>query len=143
MTDKKHQIHEFSPTIYPFRLWVSVNPSFEDVKDKFWLLNKKNERIDFDAEESWNSTTTVASCYPVSDKESGWIGIFCGIFRKDRLSVGTTAHEASHITDFISDSFGLSGFNFDDGEARAYLIEWAANCIWNVKSGKFKDLKEE
>lgn len=143
MTDKKHQIHGFSPTIYPFRLWVSVNPSFEDVKDKFWLLNKKNERIDFDAEESWNSTTTVASCYPVSDKESGRTGIFCGIFRKDRLSVGTTAHEASHITDFISDSFGLSGFNFDDGEARAYLIGWAANCIWNVKSGKFKDLKEE
>lgn len=139
MSDKKHQIHEFSPTIYPFRLWVSVNPSFEDVKDKFWLLNNKNERIDFDAEESWNSTTTVASCYPVSDKESGWIGIFCGIFRRDRLSVGTAAHEASHITDFISDSFGLNGFNFDDGEARAYLIEWAANCIWNVKSGKFKD----
>ena len=139
MTDKKHQIHEFSPTIYPFKLWVSVNPSFEDVKDKFWLLNNDNERIDFDAEKSWNSTTTVASCYPVSDKESGWIGIFCRVFRKDRLSVGVAAHEASHITDFISDSFGLSGFNFDDGEARAYLVEWAANCIWNVKSGKFKD----
>lgn len=52
MSDKKHQIHEFSPTIYPFRLWVSVNPSFEDVKDKFWLLNNDNERIDFDAEKS-------------------------------------------------------------------------------------------
>ena len=120
-------------------MWVSVNPSFEDVKDKFWLLNNDNERIDFDAEKSWNSTTTVASCYPVSDKESGWIGIFCGVFRKDRLSVGVAAHEASHITDFISDSSGLNGFNFDDGEARAYLVEWAANCIWNVKSGKFKD----
>ena len=139
MSDKKHQIHEFSPTIYPFRLWVSVNPSFEDVKDKFWLLNNDNERIDFDAKKSWNSTTTIASCYPVSDKESGRIGIFCGVFRKDRLSVGVAAHEASHITDFISDSFGLNSFNFDDGEARAYLVEWAANCIWNVKSGKFKD----
>lgn len=139
MTDKKHQIHGFSPTIYPFKLWVSVNPSSEDVKDKFWLLNNGNERIGFDAEKSWNSTTTVASCYPVSDKESGWTGIFCGVFRKDRLSVGVAAHEASHITDFISDSFGLSGFNFDDGEARAYLVERAANCIWNVKSGKFKD----
>ena len=42
MTDKKHQIHEFSPTTYPFKLWVSVNPSFEDVKDKFWLLNNDN-----------------------------------------------------------------------------------------------------
>lgn len=70
MTDKNPQIHEFSPTIYPFKLWVSVNPSFEDVKDKFWLLHNDNERIDFDAEKSWNSTTTVASCYPVSDKGS-------------------------------------------------------------------------
>ena len=40
MTDKKHQIHEFSPTIYPFRLWVSVNPSFEDVKDKVSKLKE-------------------------------------------------------------------------------------------------------
>ena len=138
MSDKKHQIHEFSPTIFPFRLWVGMNPSFEEVREKFWLLNNENERTDFDAEKSWDSTTTVATCYPVSDKESGLIGIFCGVFRKDRLSVGVAAHEASHITDFISDLFGLSGFNFDDGEARAYLVEWAANCIWNVKSGRIK-----
>jgi len=45
MNDKKHQIYEFSLTIYPFRLWVGVNPSFQDVKDKFWLLNNENGRL--------------------------------------------------------------------------------------------------
>lgn len=54
MSDKRHQIYEFNPTIYPFRLWVSVNPPFEDVKDKFGLLNNENERIG-------NSTTTHAN----------------------------------------------------------------------------------
>lgn len=139
MLENKYQIHEFNPTIYPFRLWVGINLSLGDMQNKFYALTDKMERTDFTSEVLGNNTFTIATCYPVSDKKSGWIGIFCGIFRKDRLSVGVAAHEASHITDFISDSFELGGFNFNNGEARAYLVQWAADCIWQVKSGKFKD----
>ena len=94
MLENKYQIHEFNPTIYPFRLWVGINPSLGDMQNKFYALTDKMERTDFTSEVLGNNTFTIATCYPVSDKKSGWIGIFCGIFRKDRLSVGVAAHEA-------------------------------------------------
>jgi hypothetical protein len=137
--NKKSQIYEFNPQVYPFRLWVCINPSLEDLQDKYYALTDNMERTDF-TPDTWNRDTfCIATCIPVSDKESGWVGILCSIFRKDKMSVGVTAHEASHISDFISDSFGVGGFSFDDGEARAYIVQWAADCIWKVKSGKLKN----
>ena len=45
--NKKSQIYEFNPQVYPFRLWVCINPSLEDLQDKYYALTDNMERTDF------------------------------------------------------------------------------------------------
>lgn len=69
------------------------------------------------------------------------IGAFVHILRNDKCSVGVMAHEASHVCDLLSDRIGLVGDVdnlFSHGEARAYFIQWVADCISQVKNGKNK-----
>lgn len=135
---RNNDIHEFNPVIYPFRLWVGINPSFGSVSERFYTLTPSMERIDFTRDIYHGSRFAIASTFPVCDKVGGWIGTFIPIYRPSMLTVGTIAHEASHCTDFMCDQFGVAGFNFNDGEARAYFTEWVANCINKVKMGKLK-----
>lgn len=139
MKGKNNKIHEFNPMVYPFRLWVGVNLPYEEVDGKFYALLQDMERMDFELDMYNHDRFCVATCYPVCSKSDGFIGILCVIHNPKLLSVGKIAHEASHITDFLCDRTGLNGFNFDDGEARAYFTEWAADCIYQIKRGNFKD----
>jgi hypothetical protein len=41
----------------------------------------------------------------------------------------TIPHEATHVTDYIFDSLGLSADVFSRNECYAYLLGWAASCI--------------
>lgn len=135
----KGKIHEFNPTVYPFRLWVGVKLPYEEVDDGFYALSQDMERMDFTLDMYSHDRFCVVTCYPACSKSDGFIGILCIIHKPEFLSVGKMAHEASHITDFLCDRIGLNGFNFEDGEARAYFTEWAADCINQVKTGKFKN----
>lgn len=134
--ENKTQIHEFDPQVYPFRLWVGKNVPHETIENKFWALNDQMERTPFDKQYYERNRFVVASCFPVSDKQSGWIGIYCSIWRSNLLNVGRIAHESSHIADFLFEEFGFKNEGFDGGEPRAYLVEWCANCIDKVKRGK-------
>lgn len=130
-----HKIHEFDPVIYPFKLWVAVNPDKNDVKAKFYGLTPETSRIEIDDEEL-EVDFSVATTYPVSEKESGWNGLLVIIHKPKQVGVGVISHEATHVVDWVCDTFGLSGFSFDDGEARAYLAQWVANCIEEVRRSK-------
>lgn len=139
MENKK--IHEFNPTVYPFRLWVGVNVPSQEIKDKFWTWNIGDDTISDITDNNLSMNNVAATTYPVCCKEDNWIGAFVNISRKDKCSVGVMAHEASHVCDFLSDRLGLVGEidkMFSHGEARAYFIEWVANCINQVKTGKIK-----
>lgn len=39
------KIHEFIPVIYPFRLWVGMNVTDKDIKDKFFAYNVGDDTI--------------------------------------------------------------------------------------------------
>lgn len=134
MTEPK--IHEFNPVIYPFRLWVTKNANKQDLCDKFYGLTTKMERVPlnevFDDSDYFNIATTIIA----TDKQSGWIGAIIAINRPKMLDVKTIAHEASHVADFICEQFGISMDSFDTGEAKAYLVGWAADCINQVKTGR-------
>ena len=138
MTNK---IFEFDPAVYPFRLWVGVDVPSDEITGKFWAYNIVDGTIS-DIENSDLSGDSVATTYPVCCKEDNAIGAFVHVRRKGRCSVGVMAHEASHVCDFLSDRFGITGNESDmylHGEARAYFIEWAANCINEVKTGKIRE----
>ena len=134
-------IREFDPQIYPFRLWIGENVPYEEVEEKFWALTTETERTDFTREVYEKNSLIVATCFPVSDKETGWCGIFLQVWRPKSFNVGFIAHEASHVTDFVFEKFDIESNGFNGGEARAYFTQWVANCIvdtMNVKLIKNK-----
>ena len=129
------QIYEFDPVIYPFRLWVAVNPSPDEIKEKFYGFTTDNERVEI--QDDLNDCFKIATTTIVSDKKSGWVGCFVSIWKPKQMDVKTIAHEASHVADFISEQFGITMDSFENGEAKAYLVGWAADCIEKVKKGRF------
>lgn len=136
---KENKIHEFNPQIYPLRVWVVIKPQFEDINKMFYSYDTNDNILEF--EESWFNdinNSACATCYPVCAKEDGQKGMLVVIRNLKSMDVGTITHEAFHIVDYVCDLFGIKGFNFDDGEARAYLGGWCANCIDSVLKGKVK-----
>lgn len=131
-------IYEFNPIIYPCRIWIGIRPSLEEVQNKFYALTDNMERIEINENNYTTNRFVIASNFPVVDKNDGWIGIFIPIFKRNMLDVKTITHESSHAADFFCEQFGISNGNFDHGEARAYLQGWIADCINQVKTGKFK-----
>lgn len=132
-------IYEFNPEVYPFRLWVGMNVQAQEIKDKFFAYDICYDTVSDITDSDLSGNTVTATTYPVCCREDHWIGAFVHIRRKDKCNVGVIAHEASHVCDFLSDRFGLVGEVdnlFSHGEARAYFIEWVANCINKVKTGK-------
>ena len=131
---KEDKIYEFDPLIYPTRVWVGVNVPYKDVSEKFYSILSDGSLDDFSEAVENQGMTPIATCYPVRDKESGWRGIFCHIQRPKMAGVGAMAHEAEHIVCWICEMFGIQSATFDDSEPRAYLIQWVAECINEVKS---------
>lgn len=138
--ENKYKIYEFNPIIYPFRLWVGVQVPAKDIQDKFFAHNFDDTISDFTDKELLQ-TSVAATTLPVVERKDNWIGCLININRKDKLTVGVMAHEATHVCDMLSDRLGLVGEidkMFSHGEARAYFVEWVANCINEVKQGKVK-----
>lgn len=46
MQDKKHQIHEFDPKIYPRLVWVTAGAPYEVIKDMFEDVKPMDENAD-------------------------------------------------------------------------------------------------
>lgn len=134
--ENKSKIHEFDPLIYPTRIWVGVDVPELDIIGKFYGLNDKDERFDIEVGSLDYNSFKIASCHPVSDKETGWMGIMCNILRPKNMTVGVIAHEAEHIVCWICEKFGIQSATFEDSEPRAYLTQWVADCIDKVKRGK-------
>ena len=131
---KSSRVYEFDPVIYPTRIWVSVCPTAKSLQDKFYFLDYDGEYIKRVDLNDYNDS--IATTFSVQDKKSGWRGCLVCIWQSRKASVGIIAHEGGHCTDWLCDELGLKGFSFKDGEARAYYLQWVADCIDKVKRGK-------
>ena len=134
--ENKVQIHEFDPVIYPTRLWVAINPALEQISEKFYGLDSNIDKFDIDHDYFDPTFITIAKTYPVFDKQSKWIGLFVGIYKKGQCGSGVVSHESVHVADFICEQLGVSNGKFEDGEAYAYLVQWIAYCIDKVLKNK-------
>ena len=137
---KKSVIYEFDPVIYPTRLWVTKQVNKEDLVNTFYFFDANGEVVDNPKLGDNNSRPPIATTYTVAHIDSHWLGNLVKLVQPKLCGVGVCAHEASHCTDFICDKFGIKGFNYDEGEARAYLVQWVANCINSVLVGRPKDM---
>ena len=137
MADSKRAIiHQFDPVIYPVKLWVGINPPFEDVEKMFYGLNSETERIDITSDAYESDHFTIARTHPVASKSEGWIGLLVTIRKVKQCKTGIICHESAHCADFICGQFGITAGNFEGGEAYAYLIGWIADCIEKVLKNK-------
>lgn len=131
MTD----IYEFNPQIYPLRIWVTKKPSIEALKKRFDVLDDDNVTT-LPFEDDTIKPYWGAARITVIDKQNNHTGCLIVIMVPQKCSVGVVAHEASHAYD---DFIGLLDLPAT-GECRAYLTEWIADRIWEVKTGKVNKL---
>lgn len=129
----KRKIDKYDPVIYPRLLWVTN--SIEDLDEVFIFcditdFNKENPNAYCGLIEEYESGTSNAVTMPVIHKNTGKVGVLVVIFGLDDKELSNTIpHEATHVTDYIFDSLGLSADVFSRNECYAYLLGWAASCI--------------
>lgn len=140
--EKTTKIHEFDPQIYPFMLWVGKAFETRDVIEKFYSLNLASDTItDFEESDFGIIERFAAITMPVIKKDNDIKGALVLIENEDKYDVGVMAHEASHVCDIFTDLMDLIGDRrqmFINGEPRAYIVQWAADCINKVKNNKIK-----
>lgn len=124
------KIHQFNPVIYPRKLWVVKGGNSDLIKRHFTDAYDSEIKID----EIGDGFDGMAM--KVRSKAEGTYGSLVWII--SNANIGIISHEASHAAmDILSDI----GFKLDDKnqEPLAYMIGWITDCIWQVKTGKFKD----
>lgn len=133
-------IFEFNPQIYPTRIWVvrGKDTTLEEIDKRFYSISEDDELLDFNNNECLPPPTTNAQTFVVGDKESYFRG--CLIYlNKTKLRSGVLAHEASHCVDWLFEKLQVeSGTTFNNGEARAYYLEWITDRIEDVLKNKVK-----
>lgn len=129
----KRKIDKYDPVIYPRLLWVATEITDLDKMFVFCNTNdftKENPDIYKNLVEDYEAGCTSAMTIPVIHKSSGRSGVLVLIFDLDSDDLSNTIpHEATHVTDYIFDSLGLSADVFSRNECYAYLLGWAASCI--------------
>lgn len=74
----------------------------------------------------------------VCHKETGFLGVLVWLCSKD-ISVNDVAHEAVHVASCIFDDCNMTiGFDGGRDEHFAYLAGFAADCINQVRTNKFR-----
>lgn len=75
---------------------------------------------------------------PVMHVKSGKYGVMVWIKDTAGSNTGTIAHESVHVATYIFNDIGAF-LTPSNQEPFAYLVGWAADCLQQVKTGKFKD----
>lgn len=123
-------IKGFHATIYPFFLWVAVEPTFEEFSKRFqrldWNMKDAHEftKEDFEGDDYQRGVTHI-----VKERETGVFGACIRVVKPNAVCADFCAHEGSHVCDFMCDVFDICGFTYDLGEPRAYITGWVADCI--------------
>lgn len=130
----KKILNTYDPVIYPRKLWIANYAEGLDKKFVFCNIedfNIVNEDTYKSLVEEFYEEYTAAVTIPVHYKATGEAGVLVVIFNPDNLedAINTIAHEATHVTDYMYDSLGLSAECFHRNENYAYLLGWAAGSI--------------
>lgn len=130
----KLKIHQFNPTIYPRKLWVIKGGSVENIQEVFLEPNGYEIILNFE-EYNYPAATTLK----VRQKGTNLLGVLVWLI-SDKIDVEIVAHESVHVASCIFDDMGMTmGFEGGKDEHFAYLVGFAADCINQVRTGKFKD----
>ena len=127
----KLTVHRFHPEIYPRYLFVVKGGTVQQIKQAF-----KDEDGDELLAVDDAYKCSKAAVWRVSYGEEKHLGVLVWITGK--MGVKDIAHEACHVAAqvFLDCNVHWDGLN---DEHFAYMTGWAADCINQVWTGKFKD----
>ena len=131
---KKTIIHQFNPAVYPRKLWVMKGGSLDDISDAFTEPDGEEIRIIIS-----DGADPGAMTLKVCHRETGYLGVLVWLCVSG-TSVKDVAHEAVHVASCIFDDCGMTiGFVGGRDEHFAYLVGFAADCINQVRTNKFRE----
>lgn len=120
--DFKIKVHQFDPVIYPSLLWVMVGD--EVPKGRFPQLDPLEENA-------------IGQTESTNDEENNKNGVMVRFRNLKEMTACNIAHESVHVAAEMMRYVG-GCIEVNNQEPFAYLVGWAADCIEQVKKGKFK-----
>jgi len=131
----KYRFYEFSPVIYPRKLWIVRGGTLKDIKSLF--LTRKGGEIEIGDDGISTMRAWTCNVERKSDRKYGVVMWF-----PHDMAVHIIAHEATHAALYICGEIGMT-FDSDDNEQLAYLLQWVVRCADAVRLGKVKPLELE
>lgn len=122
---KKVEFHEFSPVIYPFKIWVAITSSEEIVRSRFCEKDGSEVVV--------NLKDFMATTMYVHAKDSSKKGVLLAFKKRRFMDMNTVSHEASHAAKLIFEEIGAAVAPHEPFE---YLLGWIAECCEKVIKGK-------
>lgn len=132
------KIHEFDPQIYPFMLWVAVNPSLKDVTRMLYFLDQNRDVITPTQADLDGCGDSDSRTFEVASKATNREGYFVNLIKLKHCDSSVIAHEACHVADGIAERLGFPPRTFMNGEPYSYLVGWIVRCIEKAKKFKKK-----
>lgn len=130
------KIHEFDPQIYPFMLWVAINPTLEEITKKLYFFDMDGTIVLPTQRELTGDDNNDARTFKVASKDTGRYGYFINILIPKNFDASLMAHEACHVADGIAEKLGFTERSFNNSEPYAYLLSWIVECLDSVKKNE-------
>ena len=127
------EIHQFDPVIYPRKLWVVRGKGSKEYIIKEFI-SPDGSRLAIDDDD----TAIITTYGSVMHVKSGKYGVLVWIKDITNSDTGAIAHEGAHVATYIFADIGAYLVPSNQ-EPFAYLCGWAADCIYQTKTRKFKD----
>lgn len=124
---QKKMIDKYDPVIYPRLLYVCKNCTLKDLRDRF--TTRKGLEIS-DEQDPSSETFTF---YAIDKKTKDWVILVCIGYKSDSMEdyISDICHEAEHVKQSIFEDIALPTTTYTQ-EADAYLVGWAAKCIYTT-----------
>lgn len=124
---QKKIIDKYDPIIYPRLLYVCKNCTLKDLRDRFTTRNDK------EISDEWDPSSETFTFYAIDKKTKDWVILVCIGCKRNSIAdyVSDICHEAEHVKQSIFEDIGLPT-TVDSQEADAYLVGWAAKCIYKT-----------
>lgn len=124
---QKKIIDKYDPIIYPRLLYVCKNCTLKDLRDRFTTRNDK------EISDERDPSSETFTFYAIDKKTKDWVILVCIGCKRNSIAdyVSDICHEAEHVKQSIFEDIGLPT-TVDSQEADAYLVGWAAKCIYKT-----------
>lgn len=124
---QKKIIDKYDPIIYPRVLYVCKNCTLKDLQDRF------TTRRGAEMPDKWDPSRETFTPCVIDKKTKDWAILVCIGYKCESIPdyISDICHEAEHVKQSIFEEIGLPT-TVDSQEADAYLVGWAAKCIYTT-----------